>query len=322
MSKVRLKQLAQDGATAGQVPTWNNVTGLWEPAAASGGAVSPSLKLGTWNYVNTGFASAAGSFSTFFLKLMSVTPVVATNQVTPLTAMITKLGAGNVLRVHQSSDPSKWWLVTIISAAPYLTTAAQFQWKCEVSSDATNVFDDTNLINATDYDFYLDNVAGSRTQDFAHVYTATLSTQNNWYTYDAANGWNSPGLNLSLVTTAAASAIGASLPSPWIGPSPSKDIITPPSVVLAGVELGGRCVSGSVTVETAYYVRNNVTGVATIQFSNSNFVLPTTWGSRLMVNTVMTDINGRDLCGICIRRTSATQSNVTLQVTLRYAVGV
>lgn len=33
----RMKQMAQDGATDGQVPKWNNATGKWEPGTVSGG---------------------------------------------------------------------------------------------------------------------------------------------------------------------------------------------------------------------------------------------------------------------------------------------
>jgi hypothetical protein len=35
MPKPRLKQLAQDGATDGQVAAWNNANGVWEPQSAS-----------------------------------------------------------------------------------------------------------------------------------------------------------------------------------------------------------------------------------------------------------------------------------------------
>ena len=37
MSRVRLKQLAQDGATDGEVAKWNNTAGVWEAGTASGG---------------------------------------------------------------------------------------------------------------------------------------------------------------------------------------------------------------------------------------------------------------------------------------------
>lgn len=43
--KTRLKQLAQDGATDGQVVTWNNAAGVYEPQTPSGGGSSP--KAGT-----------------------------------------------------------------------------------------------------------------------------------------------------------------------------------------------------------------------------------------------------------------------------------
>lgn len=35
MTKLPVYQLAQSGATSGQVPVWNNTTGQWEPASAS-----------------------------------------------------------------------------------------------------------------------------------------------------------------------------------------------------------------------------------------------------------------------------------------------
>ena len=40
MSKVRLKQVAQDGATDGQVATWDNSSGVWIPTTISGGVQS------------------------------------------------------------------------------------------------------------------------------------------------------------------------------------------------------------------------------------------------------------------------------------------
>ena len=40
MSQVRLKQLAQDGATGGEAAVWNNTAGKWEPGTASGGIVT------------------------------------------------------------------------------------------------------------------------------------------------------------------------------------------------------------------------------------------------------------------------------------------
>jgi hypothetical protein len=40
MSFVRLKQLAQDGATDGEVAKWNNTAGKWEAGTASGGIVT------------------------------------------------------------------------------------------------------------------------------------------------------------------------------------------------------------------------------------------------------------------------------------------
>ena len=40
MSRVRLKQLAQDGATDGEVAKWNNSAGVWEPGTAASGGIS------------------------------------------------------------------------------------------------------------------------------------------------------------------------------------------------------------------------------------------------------------------------------------------
>ena len=67
MSKVRLKQLAQDGATPGQVATWNDTAGKWEPD--DGGTGSGSVGgIGTWEYddsaiIGTGIAAGQVRFN-------------------------------------------------------------------------------------------------------------------------------------------------------------------------------------------------------------------------------------------------------------------
>ena len=63
MPKLRLKQLAQDGATNGQVATFNTVTGLWEPATPTGGITGPgsSVDLGVVVWDGTGGTAVADS---------------------------------------------------------------------------------------------------------------------------------------------------------------------------------------------------------------------------------------------------------------------
>ena len=60
MPRTRLKQLAQDGATDGQVVEWNNTSGKWEPATpAGGGDVSAAANI-TDNAIVRGDGGAKG----------------------------------------------------------------------------------------------------------------------------------------------------------------------------------------------------------------------------------------------------------------------
>ena len=59
MPKARLKQLAQDGATDGQVVEWNNASGKWEPATPTVGDVTAAANL-TDNSIVRGDGGAKG----------------------------------------------------------------------------------------------------------------------------------------------------------------------------------------------------------------------------------------------------------------------
>ena len=180
MSKVRLKQLAQDGASPDEVIKWNDTSGAWEPGTGAGGAATDLATSGS----DVAIDSTAPAGSGYILKTTSAT--VATWQ----------LGGGDV------SGPASNTANAITS---YSGTGGK---TLQDTSDLLLASGDLQLESATASVRLAERATGpTNVAAKGHVWVKNTTPSSPWFTAD--DGAVSP-MNILAGTTAAKPAAASS----------------------------------------------------------------------------------------------------------------
>jgi len=96
MTRLRLKQLAQSGATNGQVPGWSSAAGMWVPTTVSGGGGGGGYATGVRQIVT----SLSGSVQTITNQIPADTTVPQNTEGTQIASVtITPQSATSFLRI-------------------------------------------------------------------------------------------------------------------------------------------------------------------------------------------------------------------------------
>lgn len=149
---IRLKQIAQDGATDFQVPGWNNANGAWEPrnpvAPTQASATTTSGHTGASDSLVNGMTITLGA-GDYKVEFSTSVEVLSNNGAGEFSIYVNGVQVAHTVRHVSRAGGSTSGTQTPLATNAYVTgvlAAQAIEVRAQISSGTLNIFERTMIV--------------------------------------------------------------------------------------------------------------------------------------------------------------------------------